>query len=451
MRRNRLVLQSLVMNENKMTDELVMALDESFQLLANDINGLFKPYGQYWEVLSTPTYLSYHEQYGQNGKNVQDEIYVASLNGQNRRNDDITDQNAATLGCCRCTGWSEAELIRQSSLSIIPQRGSSDVSGHWLRRSKSQSVGFISLIRRGHCGVLIRAHRGQIVTLFAFKVYVRFANFAGLESSFGGKGASVVVGVVSMAACKPLLIVIELAGISGFGGLHFYSLWLSLYFVLEVYGCPIGFGLRASLKKASFAEVVHGTSSQVSIIAVDSHSSLPVQKGNLVSVRLNDAAYQEHVALLAKCKSLFEKVPPKDGSHTDINTETGKSIWTTSEGDRTPSHHSTVPHQVTSWADAFGVSGDEPEDNDYAYDFGEDEWLPLQGVGSSKPSNEFDDTPYTGQQSNTMVMVPFESLSALTVAQQNLNLDALQLNVSKTIDKNLRNMVKRKPGQPKKV
>ncbi|KAF3449550.1 hypothetical protein FNV43_RR10279 [Rhamnella rubrinervis] len=102
---------------------------------------------------------------------------------------------------------------------------------------------------------------------------------------------------------------------------------------------------------------------------------------------------------------------------TDINTETGKSIRTTSEGDRTSSHHSTVPHQVTSWANAFDGSGDEPEDNDYVNDFvGEDDWLPLQGEGSSKPSNEFDDTPYMGQQSNTMAMVPFESSSALTAA-----------------------------------
>ncbi|KAF3453948.1 hypothetical protein FNV43_RR04389 [Rhamnella rubrinervis] len=77
--------------------------------------------------------------------------------------------------------------------------------------------------------------------------------------------------------------------------------------------------------------------------------------------------------------------------------EAGKSIQTTSEGDRTPSHHSTVPRQVTSWANAFGDSGDEPEDDDFVNDFGEDEWPPLQGEGSSKPSNELDDTPYTGR------------------------------------------------------
>ncbi|KAF3454136.1 hypothetical protein FNV43_RR04583 [Rhamnella rubrinervis] len=55
-------------------------------------------------------------------------------------------------------------------------------------------------------------------------------------------------------------------------------------------------GLGVSLKKASFAEVVGRTSSQVPIIAVDSHSSLPIRKGNLVSIRINDAAYQERVA-----------------------------------------------------------------------------------------------------------------------------------------------------------
>ncbi|KAF3437068.1 hypothetical protein FNV43_RR19821 [Rhamnella rubrinervis] len=62
-------------------------------------------------------------------------------------------------------------------------------------------------------------------------------------------------------------------------------------------------------------------------------------------------------------------------------------------------------------------AGDELEDDDYVNDFGEDEWPSLQGEGSSKPSNEFDDIPYTGQQSNTMVMVPFESSGALTATQ----------------------------------
>ncbi|KAF3433646.1 hypothetical protein FNV43_RR24749 [Rhamnella rubrinervis] len=115
----------------------------------------------------------------------------------------------------------------------------------------------------------------------------------------------------------------------------------------------------------------------------------------------------------------------------------GKSIRTTSEGDGTPSHHSTVPRQVTSWADTFGDSGDEPDDDDYAYDFGEDESPPLQCEGSSKPSNEFDDTLYRGQQLNTMVMVPFQPSSALIAAQRNLDLVASQTNVSETTDQNL--------------
>ncbi|KAF3453181.1 hypothetical protein FNV43_RR03619 [Rhamnella rubrinervis] len=141
---------------------------------------------------------------------------------------------------------------------------------------------------------------------------------------------------------------------------------------------------------------------------------------------------------VAKCKLVIGKVPHKDDldaatTRTDINTETGKSIQTTSEGDRTPSHHSTVPRQVTSWANAFGDSGDEPEDDDFVNDFGEDEWPPLQGEGSSKPSNELDDTPYTGQQSNIMAMVPFQSFGAITTTQRNLNLVALQLNVSKPL------------------
>ncbi|KAF3449124.1 hypothetical protein FNV43_RR09849 [Rhamnella rubrinervis] len=113
-------------------------------------------------------------------------------------------------------------------------------------------------------------------------------------------------------------------------------------------------------------------------------------------------------------------------TRTDINIEMGKSIRTTSKGN-------------------------EPEDDDYADDFGEDEWTSLQGEGSSKPSNEFDDTPYTGQQSNTMVMVPIESSGALTTEQGNLDLVASQPNFSETTDQNLWNMVKKKPGRPRKV
>ncbi|KAF3441583.1 hypothetical protein FNV43_RR15497 [Rhamnella rubrinervis] len=96
-----------------------------------------------------------------------------------------------------------------------------------------------------------------------------------------------------------------------------------------------------------------------------------------------------------------------------------------------------VPRQVTSWADAFGGSEDELNDDDYANDIVEDEWPPLPGEGSSKPSNEFDGTPYVGQQSNTMVMVPFESFGALTAEQRNLNLVASQPSVSETTDRNL--------------
>ncbi|KAF3452092.1 hypothetical protein FNV43_RR08188 [Rhamnella rubrinervis] len=107
--------------------------------------------------------------------------------------------------------------------------------------------------------------------------------------------------------------------------------------------------------------------------------------------------------------------------------------------------------QLFALADAFGDSGDEPEDDDYANDFGKDEWPPLQGEGSSKLSNEFYDTPYTGQQSNTMAMVPFESSGALSAAQRNLDLVASQPNISETTDYNLWNMVKRKSGRPRKV
>ncbi|KAF3446457.1 hypothetical protein FNV43_RR11636 [Rhamnella rubrinervis] len=78
-------------------------------------------------------------------------------------------------------------------------------------------------------------------------------------------------------------------------------------------------------------------------------------------------------------------------TRNEINIETDKSIRTTSEGD-------------------------EPDDDDYVDDFGEEEWSPLQGEGSSKPSNEFDNTPYRGQQLNTMAIVPFQPSGALTTA-----------------------------------
>ncbi|KAF3431982.1 hypothetical protein FNV43_RR26718 [Rhamnella rubrinervis] len=65
--------------------------------------------------------------------------------------------------------------------------------------------------------------------------------------------------------------------------------------------------------------------------------------------------------------------------------------------------------------------------------------LPVYPVSedSSKPSNEFDDTSYVDQQSNTIFMVLFESSGALTTAQRNLNLVASQPFVSETIDLNL--------------
>ncbi|KAF3436055.1 hypothetical protein FNV43_RR23147 [Rhamnella rubrinervis] len=114
---------------------------------------------------------------------------------------------------------------------------------------------------------------------------------------------------------------------------------------------------------------------------------------------------------VAKCKSVIGKVPPKNGPHanekenkasdlsvdpsrTDFNTEIGKSSRTTLESDRILSHRSTVPRQVTSWTDAFGDSYDKLDD--YGDDRVEDEWPPLQGKGSSKPSNEFNGTPYMG-------------------------------------------------------
>ncbi|KAF3454127.1 hypothetical protein FNV43_RR04574 [Rhamnella rubrinervis] len=154
---------------------------------------------------------------------------------------------------------------------------------------------------------------------------------------------------------------------------------------------------------------------------------------------------------VGKCRSVIGKVPHKDGSHANEKENKApvlnqvykpkqvppQSIKSTTPfvpttnafevlntevtpahiEDMTPSHHFTVPHQVTLWADAFGDLGDEPDDDDYPDDFGEDEWLLLQGEGSSKPSNEFDDTLYRGQQLNTMAMVPFQPSGALTAAQ----------------------------------
>ncbi|KAF3455810.1 hypothetical protein FNV43_RR00452 [Rhamnella rubrinervis] len=59
---------------------------------------------------------------------------------------------------------------------------------------------------------------------------------------------------------------------------------------------------------------------------------------------------------------------------------------------RTTSNHTTVPRQITLWADTFSDSDEEIGDD--ADDTVEDEWPLLQGEESSKPSNEYDGTPY---------------------------------------------------------
>ncbi|KAF3445821.1 hypothetical protein FNV43_RR10998 [Rhamnella rubrinervis] len=78
-------------------------------------------------------------------------------------------------------------------------------------------------------------------------------------------------------------------------------------------------------------------------------------------------------------------------SGIDFNPEVDKSVRIILEHARTPSDHTTTPHQITSWADAFGDSDNELGDD--ADDIVEDDWLPLQGKGSSKLSKEFDGTP----------------------------------------------------------
>ncbi|KAF3434669.1 hypothetical protein FNV43_RR21754 [Rhamnella rubrinervis] len=128
-----------------------------------------------------------------------------------------------------------------------------------------------------------------------------------------------------------------------------------------VAGLGVPLHAREGLKKASFADVVGGASSQAPLIVSDSHSSLPVRKGNLVS--------------------------------------------------------------VTSWADTFGNSDDEFSDD--VDDIIEDEWPPLQYENPSKPSYDFDGTSDVGQHSNSMAMIPFNSSSSLTIAQRNLDLVAL--------------------------
>ncbi|KAF3440757.1 hypothetical protein FNV43_RR19043 [Rhamnella rubrinervis] len=234
-------------------------------------------------------------------------------------------------------------------------------------------------------------------------------------------------------------------------------------------GVPLQTKAGSSLKKVSSVEVVGGYSrSQTPLVIEDSHSYLPVRKGNLDSVRVNDAAYQERVALchvghlVTKCKSVIGKAPLNVGSHgkekhikapglthvykpkqapllyvesTTPFMSTMNTFEITSKTIQTPSYHSMVPRQVTSWADAFGNLDDEPgEDTD---DIVEDEWLPLQGENPLKPSQDFDSTLYVGQHSNSMAIVPFNSFGSLTTAQRNLDLVASHPSVSETTDQNL--------------
>ncbi|KAF3455336.1 hypothetical protein FNV43_RR05784 [Rhamnella rubrinervis] len=74
-------------------------------------------------------------------------------------------------------------------------------------------------------------------------------------------------------------------------------------------------------------------------------------------------------------------------SRIDLNTEVGKSVRIISKSVRTPLHY----RHITSWADTFGDSEDELDN--YVDNRVEEEWSPLQGKGSSKPSKEFDGIP----------------------------------------------------------
>ncbi|KAF3449551.1 hypothetical protein FNV43_RR10280 [Rhamnella rubrinervis] len=99
-------------------------------------------------------------------------------------------------------------------------------------------------------------------------------------------------------------------------------------------GSTAGLGVHlhtngGSLKKASFAEVVGGASHSLApLIIADSHSSLPVRKGNLVSIRVNDTAYKERVAL---CQfSLIARIVLSKGEKPwkldDLHTKL-QNIW----------------------------------------------------------------------------------------------------------------------------
>ncbi|KAF3449843.1 hypothetical protein FNV43_RR05922 [Rhamnella rubrinervis] len=168
---------------------------------------------------------------------------------------------------------------------------------------------------------------------------------------------------------------------------------------------------------------------------------------------------------VGKCKLVIGKVPSKDGYHVNKKENkapalnqvyklkqvppqpvksTTPSVPTTNafevlNTEVTPAHIKNMVHQhdaapsnmtnkmgikVQSFAPDLGVAttrtdintetGNEPEDNEYVDDFGEDEWRPLQ-------------------------------------VQQNLDLVASQSNISETTYQNLWNVVKRKPGRPRKV
>ncbi|KAF3440933.1 hypothetical protein FNV43_RR19219 [Rhamnella rubrinervis] len=109
------------------------------------------------------------------------------------------------------------------------------------------------------------------------------------------------------------------------------------------------------------------------------------------TVPSNMADINQEMSITARLISPDLGVAP---SRIDFDTEVGKSIRNTSENVRTTSNHTTVPRQITLWANAFGDSNVELGDD--ANDMVEDDWLPLQGEGSSKPSNEFDGTLLCG-------------------------------------------------------
>ncbi|KAF3453861.1 hypothetical protein FNV43_RR04302 [Rhamnella rubrinervis] len=70
-------------------------------------------------------------------------------------------------------------------------------------------------------------------------------------------------------------------------------------------------------------------------------------------------------------------------SKTNFDTEMGKSVRITSESVQNTLNHTTIPRQITSWADAFGDLDEELGDD--ADDIVEDEWPPLQGEVLQNP------------------------------------------------------------------